>query len=423
MSLRRSSLPVALTICAMLVALGAGHRVRQSIEMGSWGSSRPLVESMDGQLASAEIKGVSPDTKGFFDLITLLDTVYVDELKDKSELGAGAVRGMINRLEDPDSQYYDKEGFARFQGRLKGEFEGVGVVLRTDLNPAVKKAAEKEDEEAGDPLLMIPDLLIADVIPDSPAEQAGLKPGDRILGVNGKFLLSGGDVKALRDLQERADGDPKAAEALEKMRKSLEDRVEESTSIAKAAEWLMTGREGKISMEVQRGTDAAKTFSYTIPKGAIQLPAVTTRDDGTWSLNLISGASKELALALESGEPKVLDLTTNFGGDPREVLAVLQLLAPGQDLGAITNQGGRQLKELKTTGESKPIAFKVRANKNLHGAQAILARALVKAGATLEGQLPDAPDHWIEAFTLADGSGYTLVTGLYGDLKSLVKKS
>lgn len=420
MSSRRSSIPVALSICAMLVALAAGHRVRQSIEMGSWGSSKPLVESMGGQVASTDIKGVSPDTKGFFDLITLLDTVYVDEIKDKSEMGAGAVRGMISRLEDPDSQYYDKEGFLRYQARLKGDFEGVGVVLRTDVSPGVKSGEGDENE---DPLLFIPDLLIADVIPDSPAEEAGLKPGDRIMAVGGKFLLSGGDVKALRDLQERAEKDPSAAKDLETMRKSLEDRVKESTSIAKAAESLMTGREGKVSVEIRRGEGQGKEFAYTIPKSAIRLPSVTTRDDGTWTLNLITGASADLKLAMESGELKVLDLTTNIGGDPREVLAVLEVLAPGQDLGAITNQGGRELKQLKTTGEAKPITFRVRADKSLHGAQAILARALVKAGATLEGELPDSPDHWIEAYALADGSGYTLVTGLYGEVKPLVKKS
>lgn len=420
MSSRRSSIPVALSICAMLVALAAGHRVRQSIEMGSWGSSKPLVESMGGQVASTDIKGVSPDTKGFFDLITLLDTVYVDEIKDKSEMGAGAVRGMISRLEDPDSQYYDKEGFLRYQARLKGDFEGVGVVLRTDVSPGVKSGEGDENE---DPLLFIPDLLIADVIPDSPAEEAGLKPGDRIMAVGGKFLLSGGDVKALRDLQERAEKDPSAAKDLETMRKSLEDRVKESTSIAKAAESLMTGREGKVSVEIRRGEGPGKEFAYTIPKSAIRLPSVTTRDDGTWTLNLITGASADLKLAMESGELKVLDLTTNIGGDPREVLAVLEVLAPGQDLGAITNQGGRELKQLKTTGEAKPITFRVRADKSLHGAQAILARALVKAGATLEGELPDSPDHWIEAYALADGSGYTLVTGLYGEVKPLVKKS
>ncbi len=83
-----------------------------------------------------------------------------DDLLDKS-LG-GAVAG----LDDPFSKYIAPSEYKEFQDETDGRFAGVGVTVR--------------EIDAG--------LAVQSVIPDGPAEQAGVRVGDRITEVNGESI-------------------------------------------------------------------------------------------------------------------------------------------------------------------------------------------------------------------------------------------
>ena len=91
---------------------------------------------------------------------------YVEPAKINSDnLSRGAVKGIMDALNDPYSAYLDPETYKLFQSYLQGKFEGIGaeVALNSDAKPVIIAPLDQ-----------------------SPAAKAGIKTGDIILAVNGK---------------------------------------------------------------------------------------------------------------------------------------------------------------------------------------------------------------------------------------------
>ncbi|HEY32384.1 MAG TPA: S41 family peptidase [Dehalococcoidia bacterium] len=107
--------------------------------------------------------------------LTLLEEVWeiiqeeyveTDEL-DTETLIRGAVKGMVDALDDPHSAYMDPDDYERFTSDLSGEFEGIGAHV---------------EERDGQIIVIAP-------IPGTPADEAGIKPGDVIVGVDGESIV------------------------------------------------------------------------------------------------------------------------------------------------------------------------------------------------------------------------------------------
>ena len=97
-----------------------------------------------------------------WDMIT---ATYVDPEKlDNEKLSQGAVKGLIEALDDPYSLYVNPEMYKLEMSAFRGKYQGIGayVGLKDDI-----------------PTIIAP-------LEGSPADEAGLKAGDKIIEVDGK---------------------------------------------------------------------------------------------------------------------------------------------------------------------------------------------------------------------------------------------
>lgn len=87
---------------------------------------------------------------------------YVDPV-DRAKLVNGAIKGMVEGL-DPHSSYMPADEFQAFENDTEGEFGGIGVEV---------------ENKGGQLIVLAP-------IEGSPADRAGIRSGDFIVGVDGK---------------------------------------------------------------------------------------------------------------------------------------------------------------------------------------------------------------------------------------------
>jgi carboxyl-terminal processing protease len=90
---------------------------------------------------------------------------YVEpERLDAGELSEGAIQGMMEVLDDPHSAYLDAEAYKWLLESIEGKYEGIGAHV-----------AFKDGQ-----------IIIAAPIPDTPAAEAGIRAGDRIMKIDGQ---------------------------------------------------------------------------------------------------------------------------------------------------------------------------------------------------------------------------------------------
>ncbi len=91
---------------------------------------------------------------------------YVDQPVDDLELMQGAIRGMLDSLGDQHTSYMDPHEFTQANSSMEGEYDGIGAWV----------------DSTGDY------LAIVSPMPGSPAEEAGLKPGDLVVAIDGEDM-------------------------------------------------------------------------------------------------------------------------------------------------------------------------------------------------------------------------------------------
>lgn len=144
-----------------------------------------MVMGMVASLALGQPDAAATKAKGspyypltiFSKVMAHIQTSYVEEV-NSDELIYGAIKGMVNAL-DPHSAYLDPEEYKVLQGDTSGKFGGVGLEV---------------DARFGR-------LTVISPLPSSPAERAGVHPGDEILSIEGvpTFTLTIQDaVKMMR---------------------------------------------------------------------------------------------------------------------------------------------------------------------------------------------------------------------------------
>ena len=110
----------------------------------------------------------------FYKVMKIVKRNYVKDVSDK-ELLQGALNGMLQSL-DPHSSFLTEDMLNELQAETKGEFGGLGIEITMEKGV----------------------LTIVSPIEDTPAFKAGLKPGDKIIKIDGETTKDMTVLKAVK---------------------------------------------------------------------------------------------------------------------------------------------------------------------------------------------------------------------------------
>ena len=315
------------------------------------------------------------DLSRFNEVLDLVETRHVGD-KTEDVLVDGAIKGLVESLNDPYSQYLTGEEMDALVEGLSGSFEGIGAVIES-RGPAGEACTT-----------LGPDcyLLVVSPIDGSPAKAAGVQSGDRITFV---------------------DGDTVDGETLDEA--VLRVRGEKGTSVV---------------ITIVRG-DAAP-LSLTIVRDIITVPAVepklleTSNGAPVSYLRLaefseVAGDQFDQALqeVVDSGVTRIiLDLRDNPGGYLSTALQIAsEFIADGVVYMEETSDGTRTETSASGGGLATDPSIKVVVliNKGSASASEILAGALHDRGrAVLVGETTFGKGVVQTFIDLEDGSGLKL---------------
>jgi len=278
-----------------------------------------------------------------------------------------AIRQALNKLDDPYTRFLDPEAYEALTNQTSGELSGVGLRLKID-----------EKNQA---------LTVVEPIENSPASEAGIKPGDEIIAINGQ---------------------PTSLLSLEQASK------------------LIRGESGtKVTLQLSRPGEGL--FSLDLTRAEIELPRVTyeLRETNQTRVGYIkveefsSHAAEQMREAIltlkeQNAEAYVMDLRNNPGGLLYASIEMARMwLEQGAIVSTVDRDGGdRAFEANRTALTDKPLAVLV--NGNSASASEILAGALKDNNrAVLVGSQTYGKGTVQSVSSLSDGSGLAVTVARY----------
>ena len=271
------------------------------------------------------------------EFITTYNSITTNYYKnvDNKKLINAAIKGMVNYLDDPYSIYMDEDDTENFTQTVNGQYEGVGV------------SVSKIDNS----------IEIVAIFKDSPADKAGLKPGDKIIKVNNK------DVSGME----------------------LDDVVK------------LIKNKKKVNIIVKRDN---KEKEITLKQNTVVIPSVSSRivesnnkKVGVLNVSIFAANTyKQFKNKLDDLENKkidslIIDVRQNYGGHLDQVSKILSLFMK-QDKVIYQIKTKKGVEKYYSTGKkSKNYNVVVLIDNGSASASEILAAAMNESyGATLIGE-------------------------------------
>ncbi|WP_425262683.1 S41 family peptidase [Paenibacillus thermotolerans] len=327
---------LTLTITGSLDARMLPREVRQA--MAVTGGADPVGGSTEESAAHGQAGGLTEkELEKISTVFELVNSRYFENV-DRQALADGALEGLVAALGDPYSEYLDKEEIEAFSEHIHSSFSGIGAEVTL---------------QDGNVVVVTPQR-------NTPAERAGILPGDIILSVNGE-ALQGLD---LHDAVEKIRG-PKGTQAkLRVLRKGSAEPID-----------IIVVRD-----EIQKETVEAEMLDNTQKIGKIIISqfAVNT--------------AERFAAELEQLEAKgmkglIIDVRNNPGGVVSAVQDIAEQFVPkGKTIMHMEYKNGKREKtESKGTGKKYPVVVLI--NKGSASASEILGAAIQEsAGGVLVGE-------------------------------------
>ena len=294
---------------------------------------------------------------------SIIDKYYLGEV-DEEKLKEGAIKGYIEGLDDPYTEYISKEDMQDFMDDTTGNFVGIGIYM-------------VKDTETNKIMVLAP-------IKNSPAEKAGILPGDLIISVDG---------------------------------------VEYSADDMSVAATKIKGEEGSnVKLEILRGTE---TLNFELKRENIKVNPVEGKvlenkigyiefssfDEGTAE----DFKAKYEELEKQGIQSLIIDLRNNGGGLVDEALKIADYIA---DKGSVLlYEVDKNNNEKVEKSENDPIInmpIVILTNENTASSSEILAGALKDLGkAKTCGTTTYGKGVIQQLLTLPDGSGIKITSEEY----------
>ena len=298
-------------------------------------------------------------------VLVLIENHYVRPV-DRRTILEGAIKGMVAEL-DPHSAYLPPTDFQEFSNDTQGRFVGIGVEV---------------DARDGA-------ITVIKPIEGSPAERAGIRPGDRIFAVDGWSTRE----RPLDVVVKRIRGEPGT-----KLRLLIQ----------------RPGVDKPIEIEVERGEVHVKSVIGKRLDGNIAYLGIKQFQRGTHTefLEAFGKVRLESAAPLEG---MILDLRTNPGGLVDEASAVADELLDGGVIFS-TRARGTVVEEVKAKsgGASVTLPLVVLVNEFSASAAELVAGALQdQHRGLLVGARTFGKGSVQSIIELPDGAALKLTTTLY----------
>jgi carboxyl-terminal processing protease len=254
----------------------------------------------------------------------LLQAHYYDRQIDYRQLTSGTLKGLVEGLDDPFSEYLDPTQYGSQQSFYAGRYTGIGIYV---------------DFRGEYP-------VITGVLPSTPAERAGLRPDDVILKINGH------DARGLK---------------------------------AQQASSLIQGPEGTtVSLQIQRG--GSQTLDVSVRRASIRVPSVRSfmLEDRVFYIRIysfgqdtVSDFDSQLKAGIADASGVVLDLRDNGGGYVDDAIAVISRFVDSGEAIEVRDRDGHV--DRRAVGgdhyaSAKPLAVLV--NDNTASASEMVAGSL-----------------------------------------------
>lgn len=294
---------------------------------------------------------------------TIIDKYYLGEV-DENKLEEGAIKGYIEGLDDPYTEFISKEDMKDYLEDTKGNFVGIGIYM--------VKNTEKNL------------IQVLATIKGSPAEEQGIQPGDLIKSVDGVEYTA----DDLNEISKRIKGD-------------------EGT---------------KVKLEIARGTEI-KSYEFTRKKITVNQVEGNVVNDNIGYIK-ISSFDEETAkqfkekydeLQVQNIKGLIIDLRNNGGGIVSEALDIADYMTDKDSV--LLYEVDKTGKEITKKAKQNPtinIPIVVLVNKNTASSSEILSGALKDLGkAKIVGTKTYGKGVIQEILTLPDGSGLKITTEEY----------
>ncbi|MGE3845194.1 MAG: S41 family peptidase [Vicinamibacterales bacterium] len=311
--------------------------------------------------------GTDDVPSAFAEAWALVHDRYVDTAAiDDQKLTSGAISGMLDTLgDDGHTRYLDAEQVTQHGESLSGTFVGVGIQV------------EERDGR----------IVVVTPLDDSPAQKAGVKPGDVVTTVDGQTI----EGQPIEDIVSKIRGP-------------------EGSTVNLTFE--RAGESAPIQLTLQRARLQVTIVSWVMLPGQIADIRLS---------QFASGATEQVGQAIQAAEAAgatgiVFDLRNNPGGYVHEAIGVASLFLPeGSPVFQTEVRGGDRTTQRTGPSDVRTnLPLVVLVNEGSASASEIVAGALKENGrAKLVGTTTFGTGTLLNQFGLSDGSAILLGTELW----------